>query len=618
MLPAMACSSRRIRTLAAGVAVATVALAACGNDSTATPHVVRTTATFAEQPSVIPNYILPLASNQYFSAANVFQFQYLMYRPLYSVSDNGRVALNTSLSLADAPVYSADGKSVTITLKGWKWSDGTQITARDIQFWQNLVTANKAYWPAYVPDEYPDNVQSTTINPANPLQITFHLTRAYGSYFFTYNELSQITPLPQHVWDRKSADGPVGNYDETPAGASAVYTFLDSQSRDVATYDTDPLWKVVSGPWQLKSMDTKGNVKMVPNPEYGGPVKPTLKEFDEVPFSEETDEYNRLKAATSVADTQVDFGYLPADDAAARSGLSSVYNLEPWTTWSVNYIAENFTNPMSGPIFSQLYFRQSMQDLVDQTGFINKAFLGYANPTYGPVPLTPPSVFVDPFEKSNPYPYRPTAAVSLLQANGWTVKPGGVSTCARAGTGPGECGAGIKQGQPASLGLLYLSGTPTADEEIKQLAADFALAGIELKVSTVSYDMVLSTATPCAPGAACTWDMAYWDSAWIYAPDHYPSGDQLWACTGSGASALYASSDVGGYCDPQAEADIAATEASSSLQAMDSYEDFIARDLPVLWFPVQDYELAEVNKALKGTGPLDPFLEINPENWRWS
>jgi hypothetical protein len=51
---------------------------------------------------------------------------------------------------------------------------------------------------------------------------------------------------------------------------------------------------------------------------------------------------------------------------------------------------------------------------------------------------------------------------------------------------------------------------------------------------------------------------------------------------------------------------------------MFTYEDFIAGDLPALWFPVQDYELAEVNKALKGTGPLDPLLEIFPENWRWS
>jgi peptide/nickel transport system substrate-binding protein len=595
-----------------------VLLAACGNPSSAAVHVTKTSATFAEQPTVIPNYILPLASSQYFSAANVFQFQYLMYRPLYSFGTDGQVLLNDSLSLAEAPVYTLGGRAVTITLKGWKWSDGTQITARDIQFWQNLVTANKAYWPAYVPGEYPDNVLRSTINPANPLQITFALSQAYGSYFFTYNELSQITPLPQHLWDRKSATGPVGNYDETPAGATAVYTFLDSQSRNVGTYDGNPLWQVVSGPWKLRSMDTAGNVKMVPNPQYGGPVKPTLKEFDEVPFTQESDEFHRLRSAGSVASTAVDFGYIPAAEAAQKSALGRVYTFAPWATWSINYVAENFTNPTSGPIFNQLYFRQAMQELVDQRGFIESAFLGYANPTYGPVPTTPSSQFLDASERSNPYPYNPTAAVSSLRSHGWTVKPGGVSTCARAGTGAGECGAGVKQGQPASFKLQYVSGTPTATEEMQRLAPDFALAGIQIKLSQAPLNTVLAAATPCAPGAPCTWDMEYWDTAWIYAPDHYPSGDQLWACSGSGAGAVYAGSDVGGYCDPQAEAYIAATESSNQLEAMFAYEDYVAKHLPVVWFPVQDYQLAEINKALEGTVPLDPLLHLYPESWRWS
>ena len=210
---------------------------------------------------------------------------------------------------------------MTITLKGWKWSDGQQITARDIQFWQNMVTANKDDWAGYSPGEYPDNVTSTTINPSNPLQITFNLSQAYGSYFFTYNELSQITPLPQHVWDKESATGPVGNYDETPAGAQAVYKFLDAQSKSISTYDTNPLWQVVSGPWKLKSMDTAGDVSMVPNPGYGGPIKPTLTQFNEVPFTQAGAEFNQLKSATSVTNTTVDYGYLPANDALQKNSL---------------------------------------------------------------------------------------------------------------------------------------------------------------------------------------------------------------------------------------------------------------------------------------------------------
>ena len=152
-----------VRAMQAAVALVAIVLTACGSSANST--VDKSTATFAEAPGSVPNYIFPLDGLPYFNVADTSQFQYLMYRPLYWCDDNGRVQLNTSLSLADPPVYSADGKSVSITLKGWRWSDGTQITARDIQFWQNLVTANKDNWGGYSPGDYPDNVLSTAINP---------------------------------------------------------------------------------------------------------------------------------------------------------------------------------------------------------------------------------------------------------------------------------------------------------------------------------------------------------------------------------------------------------------------------------------------------------------------
>ena len=68
-----------------------MAFTACGDTSTQVIKVTKTSATFAEQPGAIPNYIFPLASSQFYSAANVFQFQYLMYRPLYSFGTNGQV-----------------------------------------------------------------------------------------------------------------------------------------------------------------------------------------------------------------------------------------------------------------------------------------------------------------------------------------------------------------------------------------------------------------------------------------------------------------------------------------------------------------------------------------------
>jgi peptide/nickel transport system substrate-binding protein len=45
-----------------------------------------------------------------------------MYRPLYWFGNGSTPTLNTSLSVAETPQYNGD--TVTIKLKGWKFSNG--------------------------------------------------------------------------------------------------------------------------------------------------------------------------------------------------------------------------------------------------------------------------------------------------------------------------------------------------------------------------------------------------------------------------------------------------------------------------------------------------------------
>ena len=175
-----------------------------------------------------------------------------------------------------------------------------------------------------------------------------------------------------------------------------------------------------------------------------------------------------------------------------------------------------------------------------------------------------------------------------------------------------------RRGPRRRSNLQYESGQPSLDQEMAQLKTDFAQAGIAIDLTTAPFDTVIGNAQPCKTGSPCTWDMEFWGGGWIYAPDYEPTGDELWSCTGSGASVQYAGSDSGGYCDPQAESDILATETSSNVQAMYTYEDYLAKQLPVIWLPVAYAQLSEINKDLKGTDPQDPLLQIYPENWRWS
>ena len=158
------------------------------------------------------------------------------------------------------------------------------------------------------------------------------------------------------------------------------------------------------------------------------------------------------------------------------------------------------------------------------------------------------------------------------------------------------------QGAEASFNLQYESGAALLDQEMAQFKTDFAQAGIAINLTTAPFDTVIGNATPCK-GHACTWDMGFSGGGWIFAPDYEPTGDELWSCTGSRASVRYAGSDSGGYCDPQAESDILATETSSNVQAMYTYEDYLAKQLPVIWLPVFVRQLSEINKDIKGTGP---------------
>lgn len=117
-------------------------------------------ATFALPPGTVPDWIFPFMDSAHSSIDNRNQFDYLMYRPLYFFGNNGEPVVNSSLSLADAPVYSNGNQTVTITLKNWKWSNGESVTAQDVVFWLNMMTAEKKHWAYYVPGGLPDNLAS--------------------------------------------------------------------------------------------------------------------------------------------------------------------------------------------------------------------------------------------------------------------------------------------------------------------------------------------------------------------------------------------------------------------------------------------------------------------------
>jgi len=602
----------RSRILVAGTAAAACALVAAGCSSSSpsssgTTRVSGGTAVFAEAPAAPPTYIFPYISSTYSSDVNSFDFQFLMYRPLYWFGVGADPVLNTSLSLAGAPTF--NGTKVTIKLKNYKWSNGTQVTAQDVMFWLNMETALPADYGSYT--DFPADMKDITV--VSPTELTMVMDKAYNPTWFLYNQLSQIVPMPA-AWDRTAA-GP-SDCDTTVSACAAVYNYLNTEAKDVTGYVGSPLWSVVDGPWKLSAFNADGHVTFVPNKSYSGPVKPKLAAFQEVPFTTDSAEYDVLRSPSS--STKIDVGYLPEQDAPAKPAGAAVganpvsgYTLSPWQIWGINYFVVNYQSTTgNAPIIKQLYFRQALEDEMNQQAVITGPLRGYGNLTVGPVGSVPATQWLSPQGKSgNPFPFDPTKAKSLLTSHGWKVVPNGISTCVKPGTGAGECGAGVKSGQGLSFNLPYATGTGWIVSEMTQLQSNAATIGIKLNLEPKPFAQVVSTAggNCVAAKLPCNWDMANWGGGWSFSPDYDPTGEQLFL------SGVVANS--GGYSSPADDSLIDKTLTSSSLQDMYSWQDYLSAQLPVIWQPNGDYQLTEVADNLHGVTPQSTTLSINPEDW---
>jgi peptide/nickel transport system substrate-binding protein len=607
------------------------------------------TVTFAEAVGGNPNYIFPLLGAADFNVANAYDLVGLMYPELYAFGRGKEPVLSESLSLAHYPVFSHNNTVVTINLKHWAWSDGQRLTARDVIFWMNLLSAVTdpsapaigsssapgPGWGAEVPGGFPNNVVSYTAS--GEYSVVLHLNASYNPTWYLYNELSQIYPMPQQVWDELSAAGPVGNYDasaesrilapasdDLPAnsyvpanpgtattGALGVAQFLNLQAQDLSTYATNPLWRVVDGPFKLTDFTVNGYVKLVPNKSYSGSPKPTVSAFEELPFTTDAAEFDALRTGS------LTIGYIPTEDLAQKGSLEkSGYRFNAWDDFAISYMPYNFTNATSGPIFSQLYFRQAFQSLVNQPQYIKDFADGIGSIDNGPVPGTPPgNPDESPLEaKGQVYPYDPTKTVALLKDNGWKVVPGGVSYCSKPGSSSGDCGTGIHAHQDLTFKLLYSSGIASLANEMEALQSTAkSVAGIVLNLSEAPGAQVEATSyAGCTQAHPCNdWDITSVNFyfSWVYGPDYFPTGEELFS---TGASA-----NQGDYSSPTDNANIQATNtapnSSAEIKALFKYEDYLARQLPVIWMPNEYYQLTMYKDDLKGAVPQSILDFIYPQ-----
>jgi peptide/nickel transport system substrate-binding protein len=551
-----------------------------------------------------PNWIFPYDSPAYSSVANLDDLQQPLYRPLYWFGgQNGQPTADYGLSVAKAPVYSDGGKTVVINMKGWKWSNGETVDAQDVLFWLHMMEAEPDNYYGFVPTDIPQDITSMAATGAD--QVTLHLNQAYSSLWYTYNELSQITPMPA-AWDVTSlgaSPGSGGCATDTAADGwakcKAVYNFLTAQAQQAATYVSSPIWSVVDGAWRLKAFNPNGTDSLVPNPKYSGSPKPRLAQVNFLTYTSPSAMYTAMQTG------ELDIGQVPDNNLPVKPASGSPasplpsYVLQLNYTFSFYFYRVNFNSPF-GDVFNQLYVRQALEYLVDQAGMDKAIYRGYGYPTTGPAPTQPANQWVPAVENGNgPYPFNVAKAASLLASHGWA-KVNGVMTC----NDPTKCGSGIAKGTQLKFTLDYASDVSGLPQEVDVYKSDASKAGVVINLDGETFNTVIGTATPCSRGPSCTWD-ASTVGGWVYGPDYEPTGEEIFG-TGAGAN-------KGSYSNAEMNRLIAETNTSSSLAIYHTFATYAAEQLPYIYLP--NYPLVfAVSKNLHGVvfNPLQTFM---PEYW---
>jgi peptide/nickel transport system substrate-binding protein len=588
-----------LRLAVATIAVASVALLSPSTSVAATPSTI----TFAEAPGANPNFIFPFAGCAYSSVNNVNQFQMLMFRPLYWFGLGGSANIVPKLSLAKPPIFTNGDRTLTITMKGWRFADGQVVDARSVMFFLNMYKADPTSFCGYdagygIPDEVRDASGSN-----NTVHITF--TTPVNPNWILYNYLSEITPMPD-LWDRTSgtatsncATGAYGAA-STDAACKSVEAYLTKESTSTATF-THALWqRGVDGPWRLTAFDAAGNATFQPNPAYSGPQKAQVRYVKEVAYTTLQSEEADLLA------NNVTIGYIDPSVLATAApdpgkvgpnwvALAAHYSITTGPPWSFNFAVLNFasSDPNAAAI-DQLYIRQALQYAIDQRSIIENVDKGYGAPIYSPLPPSTPLSVGD--VKDNYYPFNLAAARTLLSAHGWTFENGS-QTCTSPGTGPTNCGANIAAGYVLSFNVVSATGSATLDQTLALEIANWQALGIQIVHTTDDFNNVVNDCTGAKPFEICSWGYG-----WSYAPSDYPSGEALFLPD--------ATFNVGAYNDAHMTALIRASVYGK--QNLSAYANYAAQQLPVLYQPEAD-AIGEVAKTLKSSigftpNPLGDFM----------
>jgi len=624
---------RRAITAASAAVVAGALLAACGGSSvgsgpTATAasagHSASSTAglygalpspgtaatggtiTMGQLTGSTPTYIFPIVPGANATDGTDFLIDQL-WLPLYNLQVGGSMQVNYATSAALPPTFSDGDRRVTIKLRsGLDWSNGQPVTANDVLFDLALtkaaVTESAANWSLYTPGLIPDNVVSATAPNSKTVVLTFN--RAYNPAYLTDDQLAfTLSPLPSTVWNVASQGGVHLNW-RTPANAKKIYNYLSKAGSSLSTFASNPLWQTVDGPFKLGSFNaTNGSFNLDANRGFTLTGKVKFSKLAVETFTSTTSQQNAMLSGSLDVGT-LDFSQLTSASTLRRDGYS-VYGYPNIGTFGINLNYKDTTDDF-GKVISQLYARQALAHLEDQTAYLTGILKGAASTAYGPLPTIPRTPFTPADAGTDPYPYSVSAAAKLLKEHGWKVVPNGQTTCEKPGTGAGECGAGIPAGTPFKFTLMSVPGDETASIplESEALASAAHEVGIGITLVSKTFNYLIGNdndADPADVHNESAWGATNWGE---FGTTPYPTEEGEFNTGGD--------FNVGDYSDAQTDKLMKQAVYGNNPAVATQLADYLAKQLPMLYLPCADVVDAVSNKV---GGTSDSWLAMTQDVW---
>jgi peptide/nickel transport system substrate-binding protein len=560
-----------------------------------------------------PTYIFPIVPGADTSTGTISLLSEL-FMPLYAGPAGAVPTVDESLSAANPLIFSDGDKTVTIPIKpGLKWSNGAPVDANDLVFWfdllQTAVKESPANWGQFSPGLMPQNVKS--ISTKGKYDVVMHLTGPYNPGFFLNNNLADtdnVYPLPSTAWNIDAAGGPhLTNWQNNPAVDKKIYDYLNKQGGAVADFAASPLWKVGDGPFKLTAFSaTNSSYTLVPNPSYGGSPKAIMSEVQVETFTGFTSELDAVRSGSVEVAVGVDPSQLAEAPALKSQGID-IFGGPQWGWFGgiINFKdkTDDFNN-----VIAQAYVRQAIDSLINEPAIITGVYKGAAVPQYAQVPTSPFSPYAPKSATTPPFAYNPSTAVAVLKAHGWTVVPGGKTTCTKPGTASNECGAGIPAGTPIAFVWANqpeaVATTGALESEVLSSEAKQA-AGIDITLQTKTFNFLTANYNDQNPAAAkYTNDWGVNNFGGINT-DYYPTAEGVWN-TGAGFN-------LGDYNNAQANSLMNDSVHSGSQNAVKVETTYIEKNPPVFFMPDRDYLLA-VNTT-KVAGPPDGWTALTQQQW---